>query len=83
MTVRRRLLITEGAYAVLTELKRGGAHWHVRRPQPGKVELEVDSASYDALLARMKEWNLATFSDVIVESYKRAEPGALGGEPVT
>lgn len=85
MTVRRKALITERAYAVLLENKRGDLKWHVRRPQPGMVELEIDSTTYDQMLKAREEWNLATISDVIIEAYKRGPGtgGTLGSEAMT
>lgn len=84
MTVQRTLTITEAAYAVLVEMKRGDAKWSVQRPEPGIVALQIDSETYDKLLAKREEVNLATLSDVIIYGYKLG-PGAgtLGSEPTT
>lgn len=85
MTLRRKALITERAYAVLTELKQGERKWEVLRPQTGLVELELESAVYDGLLAKREEWNLGTISDVIIHAYKLGPgkaDGTLGSESI-
>lgn len=82
MPLRRNLVITEAAYAVLREMKRGDLAWQVTRTPTGMVQIEVEGEVYDKLLGQREEWNLATLSDVIIHGYKNATGGALGSEPL-
>lgn len=69
--LKRNALVTEAAYAVLQEIKRGDAKWEVKRPKPGMVQLELDSDNYDGLVAICRKEDLSTISEAIIHLYKQ------------
>jgi hypothetical protein len=67
---KHRVVVTAGAFAVLTELKRGDAKWDVPRLANGDRVLNVDPDNYKELKRLQKEFGVDSISDVLVKLYR-------------
>jgi uncharacterized Ntn-hydrolase superfamily protein len=63
--------ITQAAYAVLSELKRGDNRWDYERHENGDVTVDIEPDNMQRLEQVQKEEGLATISQVIVFLYKQ------------
>lgn len=63
--------ITQAAYAVLTELKRGDNRWDYESHENGDVTVDIEPDNMRELERVQKEEGLATVSEVIVFLYKQ------------
>jgi hypothetical protein len=63
--------ITQAAYAVLSELKRGDHRWDYESHENGDVTVDIDPDNMRRLEQIQNEEGLTTISQVIVFLYKQ------------
>jgi hypothetical protein len=74
--LKRSLILTQGAFAALSECRRGTTPLEREQNTDGTVTVQIESSTYDALVLKQRELNARDLSHAILIMY-RAAGGSL------